>query len=121
MADTHSKVKDVADGLSVKQVLKLMEGMRKNQIAQMKLPGLELTLFPEQRPAQSAATVMAPPVKEDIQKFAAMQQGRIEAAVARRQKFEELRAKATAGSSSGTGKLVKDVFETAMATQPPQS
>lgn len=108
----------LADNMDLKSILKLMKGMRESGVAVLEMPGLKLTSFPEQRPAQSAASVMAPPVKEDLQKFSAMQQARAEAAAAHQRKMAELRAKASGGHGLGTAKLVKDVYDTAVATSP---
>lgn len=106
----------LADKMDLKSILKLMKGMRESGVAVLEMPGLKLTSFPEQRPAQSAASIMAPPVKEDLQKFSAMQQARVEAAAAHQKKMQELRMKAGGGHSLATGKLVKDVYDTAMAS-----
>lgn len=108
----------LADKMDLKSVLKLMKGMRETGVAVLEMPGLKLTAFPEQRPTPPAVTTMPAPVKEDLVKFSAMQQKRIEAMQAHQRKLAELRAKATGGHGLNTDKLVKDVFDTAMATAP---
>ncbi len=108
-------------GVTTKEVLRLMAGMKQHGIAYMELPGLKLTLAPERM--TSNAPQLKPPTTNpnptDKQVLDHIAQARVEAAVQRRKKIEMLRDKVAGTTGIGVESLAQGVYEAALATKPP--